>query len=117
MTWAQKVTQIEHEIQREQAESLRAAGFSIRNLTESEVEDGIGLTVGLNAVKDGLWYTFNQALKTIDDNRDALSIALKTAIKTITKPGAILVDRKGESDERRKNEQLGKVLPVSRYFR
>ena len=40
---------------------LAAAGFRRVYVTREEYEDGIGTTVGINYVKNGVWYTPKQA--------------------------------------------------------
>ena len=44
-------------------QALKAAGFKAVKVTAEEFEDGVGSAIGMNYVKDGVWYTERQALK------------------------------------------------------
>ena len=76
MSWQKRITVDKTRIEAEQIKNLRTEGFRILYITESEHEDGVGVTVGLNAIKDGRWSSFRDALLCIGDSRDAMSLAL-----------------------------------------
>ena len=65
------------QIEREQAQKVHDAGFAVVNVTAEEFEDGVGATVGLNAVKDEVFYSLRQALREIGESVDFMALALE----------------------------------------
>lgn len=75
MTWAQKTKSGLEAIERQQIAKLKAAGFEITRVSAEEHEDGIGACVGVNAIKNGVWYTMIHALREIGERVDFMKMA------------------------------------------
>lgn len=65
------------QVEKEQSAKVKAAGFRIEHVTEEEFEDGVGAIAGINAVKDGAWYTLREALKEIGERTDFYRMAME----------------------------------------
>ncbi len=77
MTWAQNVKQEQKRMEREQVKLLQESGATVHEVTQSEYDDGLGVSVGLNVWRDGFCTTFAGALREIGDTRDARGEALR----------------------------------------
>jgi hypothetical protein len=65
------------QIENEQAQKVHDAGFKIVDVTAEELEDGVGATVGLNAVKDEVFYSLRDALREIGESVDFMALAFE----------------------------------------
>ena len=54
-------------LQAEYRNKIAAAGFKVVDVSEEEFEDGIGVCVGKNYIKDGRSYSFRDALELIGE--------------------------------------------------
>ena len=70
-----KLARVLKQIENEQAAKVEAAGFKIINVTVEEFDDGVGATIGLNAVKDGQFCSLRDALREIGERVDFMAMA------------------------------------------
>jgi len=77
MTWSQQFRDALELVEHEQAQKVRRAGYTLEYVTEEEHENGVGATVGINAIRDGVWYTLRQALSGIGERTDFHALAVE----------------------------------------
>jgi hypothetical protein len=77
MSWAQRYRKALARVENEQAQKVKAAGFAIQFVTLSDHEDGVGEAAGVNATRDGVWYTLRQALNEIGERTDFYALAIE----------------------------------------
>jgi hypothetical protein len=72
-----KLARALREIENEQAAKVEAAGFTITDVTAEELEDGVGVCIGLNAVKDEVFYSLRDALRQLGERVDFMALAFE----------------------------------------
>ena len=105
MNWAQSVKQEQKRIEFEQTRALASEGMAVREISEEQYYDGVGITIGLNVWNtDGKCLTFADALAEIGDTRNALGEALRKfrshPPNKTAKPAPSESRRKGKGVER-----------------
>jgi hypothetical protein len=75
--WASEFKQAIEKVQYEQAQKATTAGFAITVVSAEEFEDGVGTCAGVNAMKDGVWYTLREALNEIGERTDFRALAIE----------------------------------------
>jgi hypothetical protein len=77
MKWNVEFKHAIEKVQYEQAQKVKRAGFAITVVSPEEFEDGVGACAGVNATKNGVWYTLREALNEIGERTDFRALAIE----------------------------------------